>query len=133
MHFLISRNWIDIINQEMGLIFLYRQFDFFITRNGFFISKSIFYIKKYRMNSKTAPQPTVLLFIPYLVFFIFDIKNSNPNFWYKNQPDFFLYQEIYFRNKIQHKSLHLCIIINHKVWNTWTFESVSLLYPNQYK
>ena len=37
--------------------------------------------------------------------------------------------QTHFRNKIQHKSLHLCIIINHKGWNTWKHESLWLYFP----
>ena len=37
--------------------------------------------------------------------------------------------QTHFRNKIQHKSLHLCIIIDPKGWNTWKLESVWLYFP----
>ena len=37
--------------------------------------------------------------------------------------------QTHFRNKIQHKSLHVCIIIKHKGWNTWKLESVWLYFP----
>ena len=37
--------------------------------------------------------------------------------------------QTHFHNKIQLKSLQLCIMINHKGWNTWKLESVWLYFP----
>ena len=62
----------------------------------FLYQKSIFDITKCRsrMNSKTASQRTVLLFIRWF-FLILHIKNINLSFWYKISARFFNY-EFYF-------------------------------------
>ena len=61
--------------QEIGLIFLYQK-------------------SKYRMNSITAPQYAVLLFIRYF-FYSWYKKKINLSFWYKISARFFLNQEFH--------------------------------------
>ena len=79
--FLISRNWIDFFISRNRIDFFYIIDFFLISRNGFFLyKKSIFDITKYRINSKTAPQRAVLLFIRFfLKFLIWKIKKTS--FW----------------------------------------------------
>ena len=73
---------IDSWNQEIGLIFFYQEvgsiffyvIGFYFSYQEmdlfFFFQKSIFDIAKHRMNSKTAPQRAVLLFIRYFYLFL---------------------------------------------------------------
>ena len=72
--------------QEIGLIFLYHWF-FSYQEMDFLYQKS-----KYRMNSITAPQCAILLFIRYFFYFWYK-KNINLSFWYtikqKSQWKFF--------------------------------------------
>ena len=79
IHFLISKNrliGLIFLNQEIGLIFLYQNQEM-----DFLYQKSISDITKYRINSKTAPQRAVLLFIRFfyswyekISIWVFDIK-----------------------------------------------------------
>ena len=77
-----KEKWIDILYQEIGLIFLYHWFFFHIKKWNFLNQKSIYDITKYRINSETTPQRAVLLFIPFFLnswykktsIWVFDIK-----------------------------------------------------------
>ena len=96
---------IDSWYQVIGLIFLSRNridfyiMDFFYIKKWIFLYQtSIFDITKYTINSKTAPQRAVLLFIRY--FFLFLIwKNINLSFWYKISVRFLIKNSIFWYKK----------------------------------